>query len=116
MTYYTGMLNTAPVNAALRKLKAVLDRYNAQNADGGTSQDKDSDQLSLPEVSLRWLMHHSALKGELGDAIVLGAKREDQLRGNVECCRKGPLPDVLVRAVGEMWEDVKEAMKGTGNW
>lgn len=53
--------------------------------------------LSLAEVCLRYLMHHSKLGN--GDAIILGAKRLQQLEANVEDCRKGPLPQAMVKAV-----------------
>jgi len=58
------------------------------------------------EASLRWIMHHSVL-GE-GDGIILGATRIDQLKGNVEMCKKGPLDEELVNAVEELWEAVKD--------
>jgi aflatoxin B1 aldehyde reductase len=58
--------------------------------------------VSLSEVCLRWLMYHSALGEE--DAIILGAKRLDQLEMNVLACRKGPLPQALVSAVDKMSE------------
>ena len=51
-------------------------------------------------------MHHSVL-GE-GDGIILGATRIDQLKGNVEMCKKGPLDEELVNAVEELWEAVKD--------
>jgi aflatoxin B1 aldehyde reductase len=63
-------------------------------------------RMSSTEASLRWIMHHSVL-GE-GDGIILGASRVDQLRGNVQFCRKGPLDEELVKAVEEMWETVKD--------
>ncbi|KAE8446463.1 hypothetical protein EG329_011926 [Mollisiaceae sp. DMI_Dod_QoI] len=61
--------------------------------------------LTPTEVSLRWIMHHSVL-GE-GDGIILGASKVDQLRGNVEFCRKGPLDGEMVKACEELWRDVK---------
>ena len=42
--------------------------------------------MSLSEVCLRWLVHHSALGS--GDAVILGAKRMNQLEKNVVDCRK----------------------------
>lgn len=65
--------------------------------------------LTSTEASLRWIMHHSQL-GD-GDAIILGATRVDQLRGNVEACRKGPLPEEIVAAAEEMWKSVQSEFK-----
>jgi aflatoxin B1 aldehyde reductase len=62
--------------------------------------------VSTSEVSLRWLMHHSAL-GEQ-DAIIPGAKTFQQLEGNVADCKKGPLPHELLEAVEQMGRDVKD--------
>ena len=62
--------------------------------------------MTITEASLRWIVNHSVL-GE-GDGIILGATRIDQLRGNVEACRKGRLPDAVLMAVEEMWENVKD--------
>ena len=103
---YTRIFNRPEVHDALRRFKAAVDEHNA-TADAGRKE------ASLTEVSLRLLMHHSALKGELGDAIIFGAKSEEQVRGNVELCRKEPLPEALVRAGERMWEDVKDVMEGT---
>ena len=61
--------------------------------------------LSAPEVSTRWLAHHSAL-GE-ADGIVLGASTLSQPEGNLGDIKKGPLSDEVVKAVEEMWEAVK---------
>lgn len=60
------------------------------------------------EVSLRWIMHHSAL-GE-GDAIILGATKVDQLRSNVGLCKKGRLSDDMVEACEELWRKVNGTM------
>ena len=112
MWYYTKVFDKPEIHNALRKFKAAVDAYNTQPTNGALEADApaghEESPISLTEASLRWLMHHSALKGELGDAMILGAKREDQLRGNVAFCRKKPLPDVLVRAIEEMWEEAKD--------
>ena len=95
------MFHQPYVHDALRKFKAVLDEVNAKSG---------AEPISLTEATLRLVMHHSELDGALGDGVILGAKREDQLKGNVEMCRKGPLPEALVKAADEMWEDVKVVM------
>lgn len=64
--------------------------------------------LTPTEVSLRWIMNHSALQA--GDAIILGASRVDQLRSNVELCKKGRLDDGLVRACDDLWKGVEKDM------
>ena len=62
---------------------------------------------------MRWLRHHSAL--EKNDAIFIGAKTIEQLKGNVIDCRKGPLAEDLRLAVEDMWESAKDVIK-EANW
>ena len=112
MTYYTAIYGRPVVEAAFRKFKDRLDHYNAQRVESRSGPDNEHTPISLTEASLRWLLHHSALKQELGDGAILGAKREEQLKGNVDFCRKGPLPDAVLSAIEEMWEEVKEAKPG----
>jgi len=66
--------------------------------------------MSSTEASLRWLMYHSALRE--GDGIIIGATSVDQLKGNLEMVRKGPLDREIIQAVEELWESVR----GEINW
>ena len=59
-------------------------------------------------VALRWLLHHSALNGEHGDAIVIGASSLSQLEANLQACRAGPLPEKIVKLVEEVWLPAKD--------
>jgi aflatoxin B1 aldehyde reductase len=61
---------------------------------------------SSTEASFRWLVYHSRLSDS--DVLILRATRVDQLAGNIELCKKGPLNEGLVKAVGELWEAVKD--------
>ncbi|KAH8816132.1 putative aldo/keto reductase [Xylogone sp. PMI_703] len=63
--------------------------------------------ITSTEASLRWLIHHSALKE--GDALILGATRVDQLKKNVEVCQNGPLPEAVLDAAEKMWQDAQGA-------
>ncbi|KAL2827341.1 Aldo/keto reductase [Aspergillus cavernicola] len=63
--------------------------------------------LTLGEVALRWLKHHSQLRQELGDAIIVGASSVSHIRDNLNDLEKGPLPDDIVKIVEEAWPDVK---------
>ena len=51
--------------------------------------------LTLPEVALRWLAHHSMLKGEHGDAILIGVSSVKQTEQNLVDLEKGPLHTLL---------------------
>lgn len=81
LQYFVNTFDKPEVHDKIRTLSTACEKFG----------------LSLTEVCLRWLMHHSELGS--GDAIILGAKRLGQLEANVKDCRKGPLPEALVEAV-----------------
>jgi aflatoxin B1 aldehyde reductase len=57
----------------------------------------------MPEVALRWLEHHSELKREYDDAIIIGASSIEHLETNLADLEKGPLPEDVVEAVNAAW-------------
>ncbi|MCJ1411233.1 hypothetical protein MMC19_005321 [Ptychographa xylographoides] len=63
--------------------------------------------ISGHAVALRWVLHHSALKAEHGDAIIVGASSLPQLEENLKICDAGPLPKHLAKAVDEVWPTAK---------
>jgi len=63
--------------------------------------------LTTAEAAVRWVNHHSLLRAEHGDAIIIGASSASQLEENLTNLEKGPLPEELVRAFDEGWEIVK---------
>ncbi|RAL10485.1 aldo/keto reductase family protein [Aspergillus homomorphus CBS 101889] len=78
---------------------AVLDRWN-----------EVAEQAGIPkaELAYRWVTYHSALKGELRDAIIAGASGVEQLEQTLAALEKGPLEDEVVRRVEQIWEAAKE--------
>lgn len=67
--------------------------------------------LSTAEAALRWVSHHSLLKKEHGDAIIIGASSASQLEENLVNLEKGPLPEELLEAFDKGWEIVKGVSK-----
>lgn len=61
--------------------------------------------LTLIEIALRWLCHHSALNIKSGgtDGIIIGVSSLKQLQENLADIKKGPLPDDVVAALDEAW-------------
>ncbi|KAI2618245.1 aflatoxin B1 aldehyde reductase member 2 [Hypoxylon sp. NC1633] len=60
--------------------------------------------LTMIEVALRWVVHHSKLKIKGGnDGILIGVSSHDQLEGNLDILEKGPLPEDVVAALDEAW-------------
>lgn len=76
---------------ALEKIRPVAEKHN----------------LTLAEVALRWLMHHSDLKREHGDAVIIGASSTNHIEQNLKDMEKGPLDQEVVDAVDQAWEIVK---------
>jgi len=67
----------------------------------------NSHELTLPEVALRWLSHHSVLKREYGDAVIIGASSLKHIEQNLLDLEKPPLPEDVVKAIDEAYELVK---------
>jgi aflatoxin B1 aldehyde reductase len=63
--------------------------------------------LTVAEVALRWVEHHSQMKKELGDAIIVGASSTRHLEENLADLEKGPLPEDVVEALEAAWLKVK---------
>jgi aflatoxin B1 aldehyde reductase len=60
--------------------------------------------LTLIEIALRWVHHHSALKITDGnDGIIIGVSSLDQLKSNLKDLEKGPLPEEVVEVLDEAW-------------
>ncbi|EPQ58870.1 Aldo/keto reductase [Gloeophyllum trabeum ATCC 11539] len=63
--------------------------------------------LSLAEIALRWVSHHSLLKREHGDAILIGASSVQHIEQNLIDLEQGPLPDEVIKALDNAWAAVK---------
>ncbi|TVY40643.1 Aflatoxin B1 aldehyde reductase member [Lachnellula occidentalis] len=60
--------------------------------------------LRMPEVALRWVMHHSALNIKDGnDGVIIGVSSVDQLDQNLKDLESGPLPEEVVEALDKAW-------------
>ena len=59
------------------------------------------------EATYRWLAYHSMLKGNRGDAIIIGASKLNHLMQNMETLKGGPLPQELQDVFEEAWEITK---------
>ena len=63
--------------------------------------------LTESQCALRWLSHHSALKKELGDGVIVGASSTGHLKENLESLDEGPLPDEVVEALDRGWAEIR---------
>ncbi|KAJ3907283.1 Aldo/keto reductase [Lentinula edodes] len=67
----------------------------------------DHHNLTMAEIALRWVSHHSLMKSEYGDAILIGASSLEHIRQNLIDLEKGPLAEEVVTALDKAWESVK---------
>lgn len=63
--------------------------------------------LTPAEVALRWMTHHSYLKREYGDTVIIGASSLKHIEQNLFDLEKGPLPGDVVHALDEAWLSVQ---------
>ncbi|KAG8813927.1 hypothetical protein FRC17_001374 [Serendipita sp. 399] len=66
----------------------------------------EKEGLTVAEVALRWMSHHSLMKRDYGDTVIIGASKATQLEQNLIDLEKGPLPDTIQAAVDEAWRVV----------
>ena len=72
---------------ALGVIKAAADRHG----------------ITTIEATYRFLAYHSMLRGERGDAILIGASKLHHLKQNMETVKAGPLPQDIVDAFEQAW-------------
>jgi len=64
--------------------------------------------LSMIEMALRWVVHHSQLKITNGnDGILIGVSSVEQLEQNLDNLEKGSLPEEVVQALDQAWKITK---------
>ncbi|MFN0029716.1 MAG: aldo/keto reductase [Acidimicrobiales bacterium] len=63
--------------------------------------------LTTLEAAVRWTQHHSAADAALGDAILIGVSRVEQLDPIMAAAGNGPLPDDVVDAFETANDHVK---------
>ncbi|KAG7478414.1 hypothetical protein MATL_G00080620 [Megalops atlanticus] len=59
---------------------------------------------TLTSAALRWMYHHSQLKGEHGDGVIIGMSSMEQLQENLSATQEGPLDPTVVQAFKQAWD------------
>ncbi|KAJ7470565.1 Aldo/keto reductase [Mycena latifolia] len=67
----------------------------------------EKNKLTMAEVALRWISHHSLMSRDHGDSVLIGASSLDHIEQNLKDLEKGPLPDEVLKALDEAWMTVK---------
>ena len=60
--------------------------------------------ITTVEATYRWMSHHSMLREERGDGIIIGASKLSHLQQNMETAKAGPLPETVTDAFERAWE------------
>lgn len=63
--------------------------------------------LAVAEIALRWIEHHSFMKKESNDSIIVGASSVRHLEQNLADLEKGSLPEDVVETLEKAWLVVK---------
>ncbi|NP_001133222.1 aflatoxin B1 aldehyde reductase member 3 [Salmo salar] len=63
-----------------------------------------SNKPSMTSAALRWMYHHSHLKGDLGDGVIIGMSSMEQLEQNLSASEEGPLDERVVEAFKHAWD------------
>lgn len=64
--------------------------------------------ITVQEIALRWIVHHSLLKGEHGDGIITGGSKLVNIKNSLVALEKPPLPADLLKLVEDIWNNVKD--------
>ena len=69
-----------------------------------------SKESGIPKGALayRWVTYHSHLKSQLGDGIIVGARRPSQLKESLKWIEDGPLASSIVDRIDHVWQIVKD--------
>jgi aflatoxin B1 aldehyde reductase len=63
--------------------------------------------ISRVGLAYRWVRHHSILKKQKGDEMIIGAATSDQLANTMEELEGGPLEPWIAQRIEELWEMIK---------
>ncbi|KAJ6465204.1 Aldo/keto reductase [Mycena vitilis] len=66
-----------------------------------------SHKLTMAEVAFRWVAHHSLLRREHGDAVIIGGSNIEHIEENLVDLEKSALPEDVVAALDAAWAAVK---------
>lgn len=64
--------------------------------------------ISKAALAYRWVVHHSVLKPEHGDGVIIGSRTVSQLEETLTAIDAGPLDAQIAKAVGDIWNLVKD--------
>ncbi|KAF2670534.1 aldehyde reductase [Microthyrium microscopicum] len=97
--------NDAPINKMYRSMY-VRPQYLEALDDWGKAAEEEG--CTKYELAYRWVYYHSSLKPDLGDHLIMGASKIEQIQSSVDGLKKGPLKSATVKAIEKVWDDIKD--------
>lgn len=97
----------APQPGRFARLESYRKRYWKQSyfdAVDAIKQACDAEGIPMAEAAYRWLVNHSMMDAEIGDGILLGASRIEQMTQNMAAAQKGALSQNILDAMDAAWE------------
>ncbi|KAJ4287124.1 hypothetical protein N0V88_007746 [Collariella sp. IMI 366227] len=86
---------------------AMYNRPSFVEALGEWEKIAEDEGISRAELAYRWVIYHAQLRADAGDAVLVGARKKEQLRETVEAIKRGPLSEDAVERIERIWELVK---------
>lgn len=102
-----GKFEEAPTDGRFTHRPGYLNRYWKKSYFDAVEILKaacEKEGITTVEATYRWLAHHSMLKEERGDGIIIGASKLSHLKQNMETIKAGPLPESILEAFAEAWD------------
>jgi len=65
--------------------------------------------ITMGEIALRWLSHHSRMDRARNDNVIIGASSLAHIESNLVALEQGPLDDELVALLDKTWDEVKSS-------
>lgn len=99
-----------PSEGRFALITSYLDRYWKQSYFDAVDRLRTlcaQNQLAMADSALRWGLFHSQLSALRGDALILGASSPEQLRTNLQSAHQTPLPEVILKAYDQAWDDTR---------
>ncbi len=87
--------------------KALYDMPTLREALLAWNKIAEKEGVPNAELAYRWMVHHSALKGD-EDAVIFGSRTLEQTMQTAQSLKKGRLSDEAVKAIDAIWERVKD--------
>jgi aflatoxin B1 aldehyde reductase len=62
--------------------------------------------MSMTQTALLWILHHSSLRGQYRDGVIIAASNLEQWETNLKNL-SGDLPAEMAKAIDQAWEKAR---------